>query len=346
MADPHGDLHSHAHGHGHGRGHAHSGTQSRDHGHDHGSHGHAHHGPETPTRRLAWALALTCIVLLAELAGAFISGSLALLSDAAHMFTDAAALAISLSAARLALRPADARRSFGYHRFEVLAAALNAVLLMLAAGYILFEAVRRAFEPPPVQSSTMLGVAVLGLLTNLAGMWLLYSGRDENLNLRGAYLEVWSDMLGSLGVIAAALVIAFTGWLWVDPLVAALIGLWVLPRSWQLLRASTHVLLEGTPEHIVLADVEQALLEAPGVAGVHELHVWSLGSASISLSVHVVRRPGAAEPQPLLDSLADMLATRFGIHHSTIQLEDAPCAQADAPHGFGPVASVGHGAAR
>lgn len=326
-------AHSHAHSHSHDG-----------HGHGHG-HGHHHHGPGTPTRRLAWALGLTCTVLVAELVGAWISGSLALLSDAAHMFTDAAALAISLSAARLAQRPADPRRSFGYHRFEVLAAALNAVLLLLAAGYILFEAVRRAFDPPPVESTTMLGVAVLGLLTNLAGMWLLYSGREQNLNLRSAYLEVWSDMLGSLGVIAAALVIAFTGWLWVDALVAALIGLWVLPRSWQLLRASTHVLLEGTPEHIVLEDVEHALLEADGVASVHELHVWSLGSASISLSAHVVMTDKEPQPQPqqLLAKLSDMLAARFDIHHTTIQLEHAPCPQADAPHGFGPVASVEHG---
>jgi cobalt-zinc-cadmium efflux system protein len=318
-------------------------AHSHAHSHSHGGHGHEHHGPGTPTRRLAWALGLTCTVLVAELVGAWMSGSLALLSDAAHMFTDAAALAISLSAARLALRPADARRSFGYHRFEVLAAALNAVLLLLAAGYILFEAARRAFEPPPVESTTMLGVAVLGLLTNLAGMWLLYSGRDQNLNLRSAYLEVWSDTLGSLGVITAALVIAFTGWFWVDPLVAALIGLWVLPRAWTLLRASSHVLLEGTPEHIVLEEVERALLESEGVAGVHELHVWSLGSASISLSAHVVMADGQGQPQQLLAKLSDMLAARFEIHHTTLQLEHAPCPQAHAPHGFGPVASVGHG---
>ena len=313
------------------------------HSHSHGSHAHHQHGAGASTRRLSLALVLTCLVLVAELVGAWISGSLALLSDAAHMFTDAAALAISLSAARLALRPADARRSFGYHRFEVLAAALNAVLLLLASAYILFEAAMRALKPQPIESSTMLGVAVLGLVTNLAGMWLLHAGRHDNLNLRGAYLEVWSDMLGSLGVIAAALVIAFTGWLWVDPLVAAAIGLWVLPRSWHLLRASTHVLLEGTPEHIDLAEVERALQAVPGVASVHELHVWSLGSAAVSLSAHVVMSPEFEQPQHLLAQLNGLLASRFGIHHSTLQLEHSPCAQAEAPHGFGPPANVSDG---
>ncbi|TFZ04734.1 cation diffusion facilitator family transporter [Ramlibacter rhizophilus] len=311
-------------------------------GHDHTGHwhGHAHdHARGATSTRLAIVLALTCTVMVAELIGALVSGSLALLSDAAHMFTDAAALAIALSATRLAQRPADPRRSFGYHRFEVLAAALNAVLLLLASAYILFEAVTRAIDPPPVESATMLGVAVLGLLTNLAGMWILHAGRNDNLNLRGAYLEVWSDMLGSVGVIVAALLIGATGWLWLDPLVAALIGLWVLPRSWQLLRASTHVLLEGTPEHIEMDEVEQALLREPGVSGVHELHVWSLGTAAVSLSVHVVMAEGTAH-ESLLARLSALLASRFHIHHSTIQLERTACAQANEPHCFD---ARGHG---
>ncbi|MEJ7931700.1 cation diffusion facilitator family transporter [Ramlibacter sp. AN1015] len=280
------------------------------------------------------ALGLTCVVLVAEVVGAWISGSLALLSDAAHMFTDAAALAIALSAARLSQRPADARRSFGYHRFEILAAALNAVLLLLASAYILFEAASRAFDPPRVESNAMLAVAVLGLLTNLAGMWLLYSGREQNLNLRGAYLEVWSDMLGSVGVIAAALVIGATGWLWVDPLVAALIGLWVLPRAWHLLRASAHVLLEGTPEHIDLQALERDLLATAGVRGVHDLHVWSLGSRSVSLSVHLVMHESVDRPEELLERVRAQLASHFGIHHSTVQLERRACDQAHLPHSF------------
>ncbi|MBL0420569.1 cation transporter [Ramlibacter sp. AW1] len=303
-------------------------------GHDHAHHHHG--GADPPTGRLAIALALTCTVLLIELVGAWVSGSLALLSDAAHMFTDAAALAISLSAARLARRPADARRSFGYHRFEVLAAALNAVLLLLAAGYILVESVRRAFEPPEVATAVMGGVAVLGLLTNLAAMALLHGDKDTSLNLRGAYLEVWSDMLGSLGVIVAAMVIHFTGWQWVDALVAAAIGLWVLPRSWQLLRASTHVLLEGTPEHIEPEAVEQDLLAASGVGSVHDLHVWSLGTRTISLSVHVVVTEGVADMDAMLESLRSRLASHFGIHHSTVQLERVPCHQARTPHSFEP----------
>jgi cobalt-zinc-cadmium efflux system protein len=295
------------------------------------------------TRPLAIAFGLTAACMVAELVGGLVTGSLALLSDAAHMFTDAAALAIALAAAHLSRRPADTRRTFGYHRFEVLAAALNAVLLLLASCYILVEAVLRAITPEPVESSTMLLVAVLGLVTNLVGMWLLHAGRHENLNLRGAYLEVWSDMLGSIGVIAGALVIRATGWLWVDPLVAALIGLWVLPRAWQLLHASAHVLLEGTPEGIELDEVEQALLAAPGVAGVHDLHVWSLGSSTISLSAHVVmREDAAAEPDGLLEVLRARMSGRFGIHHCTIQLERHACHQAGVAHTFEPAGGPSH----
>lgn len=294
-----------------------------------------HHAAGDNGRALALTLGLVILVLVAELAGGFISGSLALLSDAAHMFTDAAALAISLAALRIAGRPADEKRTFGYHRFEIVAALANATLLMLAAAYIVYEAWRRLRQPAAIESGLMLWVAVLGLAVNLAGMRLLAGGRAENLNVQGAYLEVWSDMLGSVGVIAAALVIRWTGWTWVDSAVAVGIGVWVLPRGWRLLRASVHVLLEGVPEGVDLAQVEAALRGCEGVASVHDLHVWSIGSGSVSLSVHAVLAPAAHPGDATLRRIRAMLAERFDIHHSTVQLETVPCEQARAEHGFG-----------
>jgi len=278
------------------------------------------------------------LVLVAEVLGAVFSGSLALLSDAAHMFTDAAALGIALAAARIGRRPADPRRSFGYRRFEVLAALLNAQLLLVAAAYIAFEALRRLREPPEIDSSVMLLIALLGLAVNLAGMRMLAGRQDASLNLKGAYLEVWSDMLGSVGVIVAAVLIRFTGWAWVDSVVALAIAAWVVPRTWALLRETLHVLLEGVPAHIDAAEVERALAADPGVAGVHDLHVWSIGTGEVSLTVHVVLADASAPDEPMLRRLRSMLAAAFDIHHATVQLERTPCEQAGAPHAFGAAA--------
>lgn len=197
------------------------------------SESHAHAIPGTDNEvKLGWALGLTTTFLLAEVVAGIVFGSLALLADAAHMFTDAAALAIAMAAVRVARRPTDAKRTYGYHRFEIPPAAFNAVLLFGVAIYILVEAWRRYGAPAEVQPTGMLLVAALGLVVNLASMWLLRSGKDSSLNVKGAYLEVWADMLGSIGVIAAALVIRLTGWVWVDTLVAVGISLWVLPRTW------------------------------------------------------------------------------------------------------------------
>jgi len=195
--------------------------------------GHTHSLPETRNERsLLLALALTGSFLIAEVIGGIVTGSLALISDAAHMFTDVAALAIALAANRVGRRPPDSRRTFGYQRFEILAAAFNAVLLFLVAIYILYEAYQRLKSPSEIQSLRMLVIATIGLAINLISMRLLAAGRDTSLNVKGAYLEVWSDLLGSVGVIAGALVIAVTDWLWVDSVIAVAIGLWVLPRTW------------------------------------------------------------------------------------------------------------------
>lgn len=277
---------------------------------------------------MRWALLLTGTFLAAEVVGGIVLNSLALISDAAHMFTDAAALAVALAAIRIARRPADDRRTFGYHRFEILAAAFNALLLFAVAGYILFEAWRRWAEPPQVQTIGVMVVAALGLAVNLASMRLLQAGKDRSLNVKGAYLEVWSDLLGSLGVLVGALVVHVTGWNWVDPLIAVAIGLWVLPRTWILLRDTLNILLEGVPEGVDIAAVRQTLTSLPGVRGVHDLHVWALTNGKPSLTVHLVHGPEIEDPGRLLEAARQVLAGRRGIAHTTIQTESGPCAQA------------------
>jgi len=298
--------------------------------------GHDHALPATTKERsLRWALGLTSAFLIAEVVGGVVLNSLALLSDAAHMFTDVAALAIALAAIRIARRPADQRRTFGYHRFEILAAAFNALLLFGVAGYILFEAWQRWRQPEEVQTTGVLVVAALGLVVNLASMWMLRSGKDASLNVKGAYLEVWSDMLGSIGVIAGAIVIRITGWNWVDSVIAVAIGLWVLPRTWVLLKDTLNILLEGVPEGIDMAAVRQSLLGLPGVLGVHDLHVWAVTSGRPSLTVHLVHAPDVATPTELLERARAVLAADHRIRHTTVQLETQPCAQADVAVGPG-----------
>ncbi|TWH10416.1 cobalt-zinc-cadmium efflux system protein [Pseudoxanthomonas taiwanensis J19] len=298
-------------------------------GHEHGHGGHHHHGPgghsHVPAeirheRPLWWALGLTATVLAAEAVGAWLTNSLALLSDAAHMATDTLALGIALVAVRLARRPPDARRTYGYARFEALGALANGGLLFVLAGYILWEAWQRFRAPLPVASLGMLGVACVGLACNLAAMKLLHAGAGQSLNLKGAYLEVWSDMLGSLAVILAAGIIHFTGWTWVDPLLAVLIGLWVLPRTWILVREALNVLMEGVPNGVDLQALRRDLEAQAGVAGVHDLHVWALASRTPALSAHVVVGEDA-DADAVRRALAGMIAERHGIAHVTLQME-------------------------
>lgn len=290
---------------------------------------HNHALPSSGNEKPLWlALGLTTTFMIAEVIGGLVTGSLALISDAAHMFTDTAALAIALAAMRVARRPADALRTYGYARFEILAAAFNALLLFAVAIYILIEAYGRFRHPPEIQTGAMLGIAVLGLAVNLVSMRLLSGGKDKSLNVKGAYLEVWSDMLGSLGVIGGALLIRYTGWAWVDPLIAVAIGLWVLPRTWILLKESLNILLEGVPRGVDVAKVTEAMTALPGVQGVHDLHVWALTSGKASLTAHVVYAP-AADPQALLAPLQQMLAEKFSVFHTTLQLETKPCAHTE-----------------
>lgn len=293
--------------------------------------GHDHAGATTNSRRLAIALALTGTFLFAEVAAGFVFNSLALLSDAAHMFTDAAALAIALAAIRIGSRKPDDRRTFGYRRFEILAAAFNAILLFGVAIYVLVEGILRILEPEAVQSTGMLIVAILGLVINLVSMRLLSGGKDKSLNVKGAYLEVWADMLGSLGVIVGAVVIRVTGWPWVDPVVAIAIGLWVLPRTWILLRDSTNILLESAPRGVVLAEIRKVIAGTPGVAGVHDLHVWVTGADQTSASAHVVLVDGA-EAEDVRLAVSSRLRDDYQLEHITLQTERIPCEDAAIAH--------------
>lgn len=304
-------------------------------------HDHAHSaGGERPgnEKRLAGALVLTGIFLVVELVGGVMTNSLALLSDAAHMFTDVTALAIALAAMRIGRRPVDDRRSYGYARFEILAAAVNAVMLFGAALYILYEAWGRFRSPPEIHSWGMLGIASVGLVVNFIALKLLAGGRDESLNVKGAYLEVWADLLGSIGVMLAAVAIFFTDWRWLDPLVAVAIGFWVLPRAWKLFRETMHILLEGTPADVDTAALREAILDSEGVTGLHDLHVWTLTSRRHVLTAHVVIGPGA-DRQSILNGLSSMLRDKFALSHTTLQLEDESGERAHGPlHGATPAA--------
>lgn len=299
--------------------------------------GHNHALPKGQNQKyLLIAFVLTSTFLVAEVIGGLVTGSLALLSDAAHMLTDASALAIALIAIQIAKRAADSRRTFGYHRFEILAASFNAIMLFFVAMYILYEAYRRFKSPIEIQSMGMLIIASLGLIINLISMKLLSSGKDASLNIKGAYLEVWSDMLGSVGVIAGALIIRFTGWTWVDSVIAVGIGFWVLPRTWILLRESINVLLEGVPEHIDLEKLRKSVSDIAGVRSIHDLHVWSITSGKISLTMHVVGDLEAFNRDRLLTEIQTTLAEQWEIHHTTIQMEAEACDQATNDHTFGP----------
>lgn len=285
--------------------------QERD-GHDHAAGANA--------RRITIALVLTGTFLVAEIIGGLMFNSLALLSDAAHMFTDVVALAIALAAIKIGQKPADDRRTFGYRRFEVLAAAFNAVLLFAVAFYVLFEGVKRFFDPEPVQSVGMLIVAGVGLAINLVSMRVLAPSKDRSLNVKGAYLEVWADMLGSLGVIGAAITMMVTGWSWIDPVVAIAIGFWVLPRTWILLRDTLQILLEGAPSRIVVSQVRATIRQVDGVAAAHDLHVWVTGADEPAASIHLVLDPNA-DAEKVRWLVIDLLKRRFGVNHVTVQTE-------------------------
>jgi len=298
-------------------------------GHSHA--GHTHGGGTASGKhksQLMGALALTSSFMLVEAVGGWLTGSLALLADAAHMLTDAGGLALALIAIRFAERPATPQKTFGYVRLEILAALTNAVVLLLLTIFILYEAVDRFLNPPPILAGPMLAVALVGLAVNLGSMKLLAAGSSESLNVKGAYFEVMSDMLGSLGVIIAALVVMFTGWRLADPIIGAGIGLFIVPRTWSLLRQAVHILMEGTPPEIDMVMLESALKEIPGVLAIHDLHVWTITSGLDAMSCHVVIADMGRARETLL-AANDCMKTRFNLTHTTIQIEDPVLREAE-----------------
>ncbi|PZM89628.1 MAG: cation transporter [Actinobacteria bacterium] len=290
-------------------------------GHDHGAQalraGARHRG------RLWAALAILAIFMVVEAVAAWATGSLALLSDAGHMFTDVLGIGMALAAITVAQRARqDPQRTFGLYRLEVLAALANAILLSGVAIYVLVEAIRRFTEPPEVLAGPMLAVAVAGLVANLVAFLLLRSGARESINVRGAYLEVLGDLVGSLGVIIAAVVIATTGWWYADPLVAVAVGLFILPRTWRLGRAAVRILVQAAPEHLQVQQVRDRLAALPGVCDVHDLHVWTLTSGMDVASAHLTLEP-SAEVGPVLAAARSTLYDEFAIEHATLQVEPA-----------------------
>ncbi|MGH9943098.1 MAG: cation diffusion facilitator family transporter [Pyrinomonadaceae bacterium] len=287
-------------------------------------HGHQHdHGAarsQRGRRRLLTVLGLTGAYMVAEAVGGWWTGSLALLADAGHMLTDVAALALALAAIWFGSRPATPRKTFGYYRLEILAALTNGVTLVLIALLIFYEAYERWSEPRVIQSGVMIAVSAGGLAVNLACAWLLHGGHEEDLNVRGAWLHVMGDALGSVGAIVAGLLMWGFGWYEADPLVSVLIALLIVFSAWHLIRESANVLLEGTPAHINLASVEESILLTTGVEGVHDLHVWTITSGREALSAHVVHAHDVSQPE-LLKSLRVKLHDRFGVDHLTIQME-------------------------
>lgn len=296
--------------------------------------GHSH-GPSVSAggqhrSRMLVVLGLTSIVLVAEVIGGLITGSLALLADAGHMFTDVAGITLAILAVTFASRPATATRTYGYYRLEILAAVINAVLLFGVAIFILVEAWRRWAEPPQIEGGLMLAFASVGLVANVIGLLLLRRGSQASLNVKGAYLEVLGDTFGSAAVIIAAVVIALTGWERADIVASVLVAAMILPRTWTLLREAVDVLLEAVPKGTDLTAIRQHILDTPGVVDAHDLHVWTLTSGMPVLSVHVVVRDEVLadnEGGLVLDALGECLAHHFDVEHCTFQLE--PIGHAD-----------------
>ena len=296
-------------------------------------------------RRLLIVLVITACYMLAEIVGGLVTGSLALLADSGHMLGDVLGLAMAIAAIRFARRPATAGKTYGFYRAEILAALVNSIALIVVAGWILYAAWQRLNESsefaPRVDALPMLVVASGGLIVTLVAVALLHGGAEKSLNVRGAFLEMLGDLLGSVGTIVAALIILKTGWAPVDSLISALIGAFIVPRAWGLLRSVVDVLLESTPRHLDTRQIEAAMREIPGVESVHDMHLWSITSGFDAMSGHV--RANARSSEEVLHDLVSMLRGRFGIEHVTLQVEaadhadDGACCVAD-PRCFVPSA--------
>lgn len=285
------------------------------------THGQSHGAGQRHVRPLSIAFALVVVFMVVEVVGGVLTGSLALVSDAGHMATDALGLGMALVAILVAKKASSSSdRTYGWYRLEILAALANAVLLLAIATYVIYEAFQRIGDPPEVLTGPMLVVAVIGLLVNIAAWRLLRDGAEESINVKGAYYEVIADLAGSIGVIAAALIMITTGWPYADPLFAGLIGLFILPRAFALGRRALHILVQAAPQDLDVGALETDLSSIEGVVDVHDLHVWTLTSDMDVATVHLMTA-AEADPHPVLDSARNILKDRYGISHATLQVE-------------------------
>lgn len=325
-----GHQHEHDHEHkqeehpqGHNEDHGHHHHGHHDHGHHHGhGHHHHHHGGSGNKQGLLIALGITASIMVLEFVGGLWTNSLALLSDSGHMLSDAGSLALSLLAMWFAAKPTSLRLSFGFHRFEILAALFNAVTLFAIAGIIIWEAIDRFVHPSVVASGSMMLIACVGLFANLLSAWSLMRKGDVhgNLNLRSAYLHILGDALGSVGAIAAGGLMLLFGWYMADPLISVLVSLLILRGAWSVLKSTLHILMEGTPGSISMGTVKEVLERIEGVVDVHDLHVWTITSGIDSLSCHL-RIQDDQDSQAILQQAITVIEKKFGISHATIQIE-------------------------
>lgn len=301
-------------------------SHTHSHGHDHeAGHSHAPNVNRSNQRRVLSAMCLTAGFMVVEIIGGILSGSLALIADAGHMATDAAALFLAYIAFRLSNRPANANQSYGYHRAETLAAFVNALTMIALVAWILFEAVQRFFEPVEVLGGLMLWVAVGGLIVNILAFWILHSGEKGNLNMQGAAVHVMGDLLGSVAAIAAAIIILYTGWMPIDPLLSIFVALLILRSAIALARQSGHILMEGTPKGLDTEEIKQDLLNSvAGIEDVHHLHAWSLTATRDVMTLHA-RIADGIDPDQVLAAINERLSHKFQIDHATVQIETEAC---------------------
>ncbi|WP_194543174.1 cation diffusion facilitator family transporter [Paenibacillus sp. JZ16] len=297
------------------------------HGHDHSHHDHARSGNK---KGLAIALIITLGIMILEFIGGLLTNSLALLSDSGHMLSDASALLLSLVALWFATKPSSPNKTYGFYRFEILAALLNGVALFVIAGFIVWEAIQRFDDPPTVASGSMMLIAAIGLLANLLSAWFLMRTGDvkNNVNLRSAYLHVIGDALGSVGAIIAGIVMMAFGWYIADPIISILVSILILKSAWRIIQNTVHILMEGAPAAINPEEVKKSLQSIPGVTGIHDLHIWTITSNFDSLSCHLVAEDEASSYE-ILQQAIDLLDSRFHIEHSTIQIENSTITHRD-----------------
>ena len=296
------------------------------HQHDH-DHAHVHEASESNLKRVMIALVLTGTFMFVEVVGGILSGSLALLADAGHMLTDTMALALAAAAFHVSKRPPGGSLTYGYQRFQILAAFVNGLSLLFIVGWILYEAVERFVTPRDILGETMLVVAVAGLVVNIISFAVLHTGDQENLNIRGAALHVAGDLLGSVAAIVAAIVIIYTGWTLIDPILSVAVAMLILRSAWSLVKRSAHVLLEGAPDWLDVSDMqERVVANVPGVSGIHHVHVWGLTPQQLMLTMHVTLADNVPSQSDVVRCVKAFVEQEYGIGHSTVEVEIDGCA--------------------